>query len=113
MLELVALAGLLFAGLAVFAVLGMVFFIVKLAFWVVFFPIRLIMKLLWLPFGLIAGAFSVAAGAALLPILLLVGIVIAVVGAIGALLALLIPAIPFLLLGLMIWAFMRKPPVTA
>ena len=58
------------------------------------------------------GAFSLAAGAAILPILLIVGVVVAVLGAIAALVALLVPAIPFILLGLMIWALMRKKPVS-
>jgi hypothetical protein len=110
MLELVALAGLLIAGFAVFAVFGMVFIVLKIALWAVFFPIRLLFKLLWIPFGLIGGLFSFAAGITLLPILLTVGFVVAVVAAIAALLALLVPAIPFVLLGLMIWAFMRQRP---
>ena len=33
--------------------------------------------------------------------------------ALAAVLALVIPAIPFLLLGLVVWAFMRKTPATA
>ena len=51
-----------------------------------------------------------AAGAALLPILLLVGGVVAIVGLVAAVIALLIPAIPFVLLGLVVWAFMRRQP---
>jgi hypothetical protein len=113
MLELIALAGLLIAGLAVFSVVGVVFFVFKIALWAVFLPFRLLFKLLWIPVGLIGGLFSLAAGAAVLPILLVVGLVVAVVGAIAAFLALLVPMIPFILLGLMIWAFMRKRPVAA
>lgn len=109
-MELIAFAGLLIAGFAVMAVVGILFLVFKIVLWAVFMPFRLLFKLLWLPVGLIGGAFSLAAGAAILPILLLVGVVVAVVGAIAALLALLVPAIPFLLLGLMIWAFMRRRP---
>ena len=32
---------------------------------------------------------------------------------VGALLALLIPALPFILLGLVIWSYMRTRPATA
>ena len=45
------------------------------------------------------GAVGLAAGAAVLPILLIVGLAVVVLGAFAALLALLVPAIPFLLLG--------------
>jgi uncharacterized membrane protein YbaN (DUF454 family) len=68
---------------------------------------------MWLPVGLTIGAVGLAAGATLLPILLLVGLVVAVLGAVAALLALLVPAIPFILLGLMIWAIVRKSPAVA
>lgn len=63
---------------------------------------------LLVPIGLVGGALSLAAGAALLPILLTVGLAVAVIGAVAALLALLVPAIPFVLLGLAIWAMMRR-----
>jgi hypothetical protein len=68
--------------------------------------------LLWVPIGLTMGAFSLAAGAAIVPILLVVGAVVAVLGVIAAILALIVPAIPFVLLGLMIWAIVRKRPVS-
>ena len=105
------MAGLLIAGFAVFAVFAMVLLVLKIVFWAVFFPIRLVLRLLWIPLGLIGGLFSFAAGITLLPILLTVGFVVAVVAAIAALLALLVPAIPFVLLGLMIWAVMRPRAV--
>ena len=36
--------------------------------------------------------------------------VVAIVGLFAAIVALLIPAIPFVLLGLVVWAFMRRQP---
>jgi hypothetical protein len=113
MLELIALAGLLIAGVAVASVIGVVFLLLKIVFWAVFLPFRLLFKLLWLPLGLVGGALSLVAGAALVPILLTVGVVIAAFAAIAALLALLVPAIPFILLGLTVWAVVRKRPATA
>ena len=105
-----ALAGLFIAGFAVLAVVGVVFLVFKIVLWAVLFPVRLLMKLVWIPIGLIAGGFSLAAGAVIVPVVLVVGIVVAIVGAIAALLALLIPAVPFVLLALAIWAVMRRNP---
>jgi ABC-type polysaccharide/polyol phosphate export permease len=48
-----------------------------------------------------------------LPILLLVLCGMLVVGLIAALIGALIPAIPFLLLGLLLWAIFRQRPATA
>jgi len=57
-----ALAGLLLAGLAVACVLGLAFFVVKVVFWAIFLPFRLLFKLMWVPIGLVMGALSLAAG---------------------------------------------------
>ena len=113
MLELIAFAGLLIAGFACMAVIGVVFLVLKIALWAVFLPFRLLFKLMWLPIGLVIGTAGLAAGATILPILLIVGLVVAVLGAIAAVLALLVPAIPFVLLGLVVWAVMRRRPATA
>jgi hypothetical protein len=78
--------------------------------WTVFFPIRILLKVLMIPVALTVGAIGLAVG---LPILLVVVASVVVVGAIAALLALLVPAIPFILLGLAIWALVRKSPATA
>ena len=110
MLELFALAGLFIAGLAVMSVVGVVFLVIKVVFWAVFLPFRLLFKLLWIPVGLVMGALSLSASAAILPILLVVGGAVAVISILAAILSLLVPAIPFLLLGLVIWAFMKKRP---
>ena len=113
MLELIALAALVIGGLAVLAVVGVVFLVFKIVVFAVFLPFRLLFKLLWIPIGLVGGTFSLVAGAAILPVLFMVGIAVAVIAAIGAVLAVLVPAIPFVLLGLMVWAIMRKRPATA
>lgn len=95
------------------AVMSLVFLVLKIVFWAVFLPFRILFKLMWIPIGLIGGLFSLAAGAALIPILLTVGLAVAVVAAIAAVLALLVPAIPFVLLGLVVWALTRRPAVVA
>ena len=76
-------------------------------------PIRILFKVLMIPVALTFGAIGLFAGAAAIPILLVVVAAVVVVGAIAALLALLVPAIPFILLGLAIWALVRKRPATA
>lgn len=113
MLELIALAGMLAAGLAVAFVFGLIFFVLKLLLWTVFLPFRLLFKLLWIPAGLVMGGVGLVFSAALLPVVLIVGGVVAIVGLFAAIIALLIPAIPFVLLGLAIWAVMRRQPAAA
>ena len=113
MFELMAFIGLMIAGFAVAAVIGTVFLVLKLVFWVVLFPIRLLFKLLMIPVWLTLGALGMLAGVALIPIVLVVLAGVAVVGVVAAILALLLPAIPFVLFGLLIWALMRRRPVAA
>ena len=109
MIAFLAFAGLLAAaGLAFFWLIGLVLFIVKMALWAVLLPLRILLKVLMIPVALTFGAIGLAAGAAAIPILLVVITAVVVVGAIAALLALLLPAIPFILLGLAIWAVMRR-----
>lgn len=100
-------------GLAFFSLISLVFFIIKIVLWTVLLPLRILFKVLMIPVALTVGAIGLAAGAAAIPILLLVVTAVVVVGAIAAVLALLVPAIPFILLGLMIWAIVRKRPTTA
>lgn len=108
-----ALTGLLVVGLALAALMGLVFLVVKIAFWTVLLPFRILLKVLMIPVWLTLGAVGLAAGAAVLPVLLFVAAAVVVVGAIAALLALVVPAIPFVLLGLMVWAVLRKRPTVA
>lgn len=114
MIELLVFGGLVAAGLAVAAVLGFVFFLIKLVFWVVLLPFRLLLKALMIPVWLTLGALGMAAGAVLLPMVLIALAAVAIIGVIATLLALLLPAVPFILLGLMLWAiFFRKAPAVA
>jgi hypothetical protein len=99
------------------AVFGLVFLVLKIALWAVFLPIRILFKVffkvLMIPVLLTLGALGLAASAAALPILLIIGAGVVVMGVVAAIVALLLPAIPFILLGLMVWAFMRRRPVAA
>lgn len=117
MIGLFALAGLLIGGFAMAAVFGLVFLVLKITLWAVFLPIRILFKVffhvLMIPVWLTLGAVGMAASAAALPILLIVGAGVVVIGLVAAVVAMLLPAIPFVLLGLMVWAIMRKRPVAA
>ncbi|MEO8681186.1 MAG: hypothetical protein ABI665_19205 [Vicinamibacterales bacterium] len=97
------------------AVFGLVFLVLKVVLWTVFLPIRILFKVffkvLMIPVWLAMGAVGLVASAAALPILLTVGAGIMVLGLLAAVLALLLPAIPFILLGLAVWAVMRRRPV--
>lgn len=122
-MELTLLALLVIVGLAVAAVVGFVFFLIKMVFWVVFLPVRLVFwtlflpfrllfKLLWLPVGLAFGGVGMTLGLAAMPILLIGGGIFLALAAVVMIVGLLIPAIPFVLFGLLIWALLRKnPPV--
>jgi hypothetical protein len=119
-MELVVLA-VLAVGVAVAAVIGFLFLLLKLVFWVVFFPlklvfslvflpIRLLFKLTTLPFGLAFGTVGVGLGLIALPLIILVVGGVLLVGLVVAIVAVMIPAIPFILLGLLLWSVFRKRP---
>jgi hypothetical protein len=113
MVELLVFGGLAVAALAVIAAVSFVFLLLKAVLWVVLLPFRLLLKLIMIPVWLTVGAVGLALGAAALPVILLVLTAVAVIGVITTVLALLLPAIPFVLLGLMLWAIFRKTPAVA
>jgi hypothetical protein len=96
----VALAVLAFAIFFIVAAFALVGFLLKILFWAVLFPIRLVFKLL---FGLV----GLTLGAVLLPFVLLVA-GIAVIGALVAgLIALITPILPVLIFLFVGWAIYR------
>jgi hypothetical protein len=113
LVELAVLALLTIVGLSVLAIVGFVFVVIKLVFWIVFLPFRLLFHLLWIPFGLVFGALGATFAAVIVPVVLMVGFVVAALAIIGTILGLLIPAIPFVLLGLLIWSLGKTPAVVA
>lgn len=113
MVELLVFGGLAAAALAVVAIVAFVFLILKFVLWAVLLPFRWLLKLLMIPVWLTVGAVGLALGAAALPLILIVLAVVAVIGVVTTVLALLLPAIPFVLLGLMLWAIFRKAPAVA
>lgn len=103
MVELLVLGGLVFVaafvGLIGFAVVGLL----KFVFWVVFLPIRLVFKLLALPFLLLKWTFMGLFGLLLAP----VALILLVVGLFGVLAALVAPLLPLLVLAFIVWALVK------
>jgi hypothetical protein len=96
----IALAVLAFAVFCILGTLALVGFVLKVLFWAVLFPIRLVFKLV---FGIVGLGLAAFVG----PILLLVA-GIAVVGALAAaFIALVAPLLPLLLLAFLGWAIYR------
>ena len=52
-------------------------------------------------------------GLVAVPLLIVGAVIVAAISLIGALVSLVVPLIPFVLLGLLIWAMVRKAPAVA
>ena len=113
MIELLVFGGFIVACMAVAEVLGFVFFLFKLVLWAVLLPFRILFKILMIPVWLTLGALGLAAGVIAVPLLLIVVAGVVIVGLLAALAAVLLPAIPFVLLGLLLWAIFSRRPVVA
>jgi hypothetical protein len=98
--------GTIAAGATVVGMVGVFWLLLKL----IFLPIRLALGVVKFVVGLAAAAVGLVAMLALAPVLAVgVGGVL-VVGLIVAALAVLLPLIPFVLLGLIVWSFLKRPP---
>ena len=91
----------------------LLFGLVWLAFKLIFLPVRLALGLVKFVLGAVAGLVGMLAMLALAPVLLLVVGGVFVVGLVVAGLAVLLPLLPFVLLGLIVWSFLKRPAVAA
>jgi hypothetical protein len=97
---LIALSAITVAACFVFAILALVGLVLKTVLWIVFFPIRFLLKLVFWILG-------VGLGVLILPLVLIVG-GIAIVGAIlAAILSLLAPLLPIAIVALVGWGIYR------
>lgn len=104
MFGLLALGAFLLFGMML---LGLIGGILKLVFWVLFLPLRLLGQLIALPF-LAAGVFlKLLFGVMLLPLLLVGGLVVLVFGVLAALVGLLVPLMPLLIAGVVVWGLVK------
>ena len=106
---LLALVGLGVAGAGAMAVFGLIWLLLKL----IFLPIRLALGLVRLVLGLVFGLVGGLLMLLLAPVIAVglggVALVVLVAGAF----AVLLPLLPFLLLGVLVWSFMKRPAATA
>jgi hypothetical protein len=102
------LALITFVGLSIAAVLGVIFFLVRLVLWAALFPFRFLLKLLWAPVGLVLGALALVFGTIALPALFLIAGGIVVMAIVSVIASVLLPLLPFLLLGFALWALFRR-----
>lgn len=94
------------AGAVVIGIVGVFWLLLKL----IFLPIRLALGVIKFVVGMVAAALGMVAMLALAPVLAVVVGGALVVGLIVAALAVLLPLVPFVLLGLLVWSFMKRPP---
>jgi hypothetical protein len=97
---LAALTALVFMACVFLLGLAIVGIILKTFFWIVFFPIRILFKLV---FGVLGAAF----GLLILPIVLVIAAVAIIGGIIVALLSFLAPLLPVAIVALVGWAIYR------
>ena len=105
----IALGALAAAGAAMAGLVGLLWLVLKL----VFLPIRLALGLVKFALGAVAGLVGMLAMLAIAPVLLVVVGGVFVVGHEIAGLAVLLPLLPFVLLGLVVWSFLKRPAVVA
>lgn len=101
--------GAVVAGAAVIGLAGFVWLVLKL----IFLPIRLALGLVKIVVGVVAGLFGMVAMLALVPVLVVGAGGALVVGLVVAGLAVALPLLPFVLLGLVVWSFLKRPAVSA
>jgi hypothetical protein len=86
---------------------GLIGGILKLVFWVIFLPFRLLGSLVALPFMAAGAFFKVLFGVMFLPLLLVGGMVVLVFGVLAAVVSLLVPLMPLLIVGVVVWGLVK------
>lgn len=82
--------------------------LVKALFFVVTLPFRIAFAVLFFPFWLAKTVVKLTVGVVMVPLLLLVGVVLAVLAALAAIVAIIAPLLPLLIVGLLAWAVFRS-----
>lgn len=103
------LGGMAMVGATIVGILGAVWLVLKL----VFLPIRLALGAVKLVVGLVGGLVGMVALVALAPLLIVAVGGALVVGLGVAFLAVALPLLPFLLIGVLVWSFLKRPAVAA
>ena len=108
MLTLLGLASLVMTGLMVAAVVSVGVLIVKVLFFLVTLPFRIVFGVLFFPFWIAKTVAKVAVAAVVIPLVALAGIVLAVLAALAAIAAIVAPLLPLVIVGLLVWAVLRS-----
>ena len=81
---------------------------VKVLFFAITLPFRIVFAVLFFPFWIAKTVLKTAVGVVMVPLLLLVGVVLAVLAALAAIAAIVAPLLPLLIVGLLVWAVFRS-----
>jgi hypothetical protein len=108
LLTLLGLASLVVTGLMTGAVVMLGLLMVKTLFFVITLPFRIAFAVLFFPFWLAKTVAKLAVGIVMVPLLLLLGVVVAVLAALAAIVAIIAPLLPLLIVGLLAWALFRS-----
>ena len=108
MLTLLGLASLVLTGLVTGAVVMLCVLLVKTLFFFITLPFRIAFAVLFFPLWLAKTVVKLAVGVVMVPLLLLVGVVLAVLAALAAIVAIIAPLLPLLIVGLLAWAVFRS-----
>jgi len=108
-MEAVLALGAIAAAAVVVGLIGIFWLVLKL----IFLPVRLALGLVKFVFSLAAAAVGMIAMLALAPVVAVGVGGVMLVGVVVAALAVLLPLVPFLLLGLVVWSFLKRPAATA
>ena len=87
--------------------LGAVFFFIRFVFSILFLPFRLVFSLLLFPLWIARAAVKLLSAVLILPVLLIGGLVVGLGFALAAIVTAVIPLLPFVLLGLIVWGLVR------
>jgi hypothetical protein len=98
----------LFGALAGAAILILVAMVLKLVFFAVTLPIRLLFGLLVFPVWIVKTLFRTIGLVVLAPILAVLGVLALGALLVAGLLALVVPMLPLLIVGLLIWLVVRS-----
>jgi hypothetical protein len=114
-ITVLALVTLVLMGLMVAAVVSVGAIIVRVAFFAISLPFKILFGLLTFPFWIGKSVLRFAFGLVFVPLLLVVGILVAIVAAIAALVAIITPLLPFAIVAFLAWLVFRSfaRPVTA
>jgi len=87
--------------------LGAVFFFIRFVFSIVFLPFKLVFGLLLFPIWIARAVLKLLSAVLILPVLLVGGLIVGLGFALAALVTAVIPLVPFVLLGLIVWGLVR------